>query len=643
MSIIFGIRAANDEQQVCENRLRRLAQATESHAPDGTAIRTKRNVGMGFQPRRTHERSTREREPVSDAKGNMLAFDGRIDNHLELADLLGLDQGDQSDSRIVLAAFDLWGAECFSRFVGDWAIALWSYSDRSLYLARDHAGARTLYFLCDGDTVIWSTYLDTFFLHRATYPLSPEFAASYLAGHRIPGLTPYAGIRAVPPASYICFRGNQVSYASHWSPLVPQTILYRTDAEYEDHFRHLFAQAVARRTLDHASPIVAELSGGMDSSSIVCMADEVRQKVACRNNQLETISYYDDSEPNWNERPYFSMVEAQRNRIGLHVKFSFASRAFEPVPSAMGIYRWPGATQATAEHDRLVEAMLTPGGYRSVVSGIGGDELLGGVPFPLPELADHFASGRFVHWLNRSLKWCLRDRTPLVFMLRDSLLFMANAYRGKESEPYGIPPWVSLAKVDLTTYDPFSALSAGERLRSRPSTLTNCFTWASILETLSNRCHPPSTRFEYLYPYLDRDLVEFLLQLPREQLVQPGRRRALMRRALRGIVPTEILERRRKAYAIRGPLYSLQRVPDHLRQLFADSHLAQIGLIDPAILLRSLNDLASGVNVQRWPSLVRAVLLELWLQMPEAGHGRLNSGVAEPSSQRNSGALANCT
>lgn len=642
MSIIFGVRVA-DEEQVCESHLMRLAQATKCHAPDGTAIRTKRNVGMGFQPRRTHERSTLENEPLCDAQGNMLAFDGRIDNHADLADLLGLDQGDRSDSRIVLDAFGLWGAECFSRFVGDWAIALWSYSDRSLYLARDHAGARTLYFFSDGDTLIWSTYLDTFFAHRATYPLSPEFAFSYLGGHPIPGLTPYAGIRAVPPASYICFHGNEVSYRSHWSPLLPQTILYRTDREYEDHFRRLFAQAVARRTLYHASPIVAELSGGMDSSSIVCIADEVRQKTASGNNPLETISYYDDAEPNWNERPYFSMVEAQRNRTGLHVGISFASRAFEPVPSAMGIYRWPGATRATAEHDRLVAAMLAPGGYRSILSGIGGDELLGGVPFPLPELADHVAAGRLVHWLNRSLKWCLRDRTPLVFMLRDSLLFMANAYRGKESDPYGIPPWVSLANGHLRPDDPFSSLSAGERLRSRPSALTNCFTWSSILETLSNRCHPPSTRFEYLYPYLDRDLVEFLLRLPREQLVEPGRRRALMRRALRGIVPTEILERRRKAYAIRGPLYSLQQAPDHLHELFADSHLAEIGVVDPAALLRSLNDLASGVNLQWWPSLVRAVLLELWLHMPGAGQDRSDSGIAVPSSQRNSEALANCT
>jgi asparagine synthase (glutamine-hydrolysing) len=596
---------------------------------------------MGFQPRRTHERSTLEKEPISDAQGNMLSFDGRIDNHVDLADLLGLDQGDRSDSRIVLAAFGLWGAKCFSRFVGDWAIALWSYSDRSLILARDHAGARTLYFFSDGNTLIWSTYIDTFFSLRATYPLSPEFASSYLAGHRIHGLTPYAGIRTVPPATYICFRGNQVSCRSHWSPLRPQTILYRTDAEYEDHFRHLFAQAVSRRTLHHASPIVAELSGGMDSSSIVCMADEVRQKVASRNNPLETISYYDDSEPNWNERPYFSMVEAQRNRSGLHVRISFASRAFEPVPAAMGIYRWPGATRATAEHDRLVEAMLTPGGYRSILSGIGGDELLGGVPFPLPELADHVASGRFVHWLNRSLKWCLRDRTPLVFMLRDSFLFMAHAYRGKETDLCGIPPWVSLANVHLTPYNPFSSLSAGERIRSQPSTLTNCFTWASVLETLSNRSHPPSTRFEYLFPYLDRDLVEFLLQLPREQLVQPGRRRAMMRRALRGIVPTAVLERRRKAYAIRGPLYSLQRAPDHLHQLFVDSRLSQYGLIDPAMLLRSLNDLGNGVNVQWWPSLVRAVLLELWLQTPGAGHKRSNTDVAATSPNRNHGAIAN--
>ena len=76
---------------------------------------------------------------------------------------------------------------------------------------------------------------------------------------------------------------------------------------------------------------------------------------------------------------------------------------------------------------------------------------------------------------------------------------------------------------------------------------------------------PPSIiRREYRYPYLDWDLVEFLLCVPREQLVRPGRRRYMMRNALKGIVPAEVLERRRKAFITRSPLLALQSARERI-------------------------------------------------------------------------------
>ena len=145
MSILFGI--SRPEGQVVEEReLIELAQGTGRFAPDGTFIRATGRIGMGFQPYHTHLRSKLESLPKVDAHGNMLILDGRLDNHLELCELLELPRDKTADSAIILAAFGRWGEDCFSRFVGDWALALWSNADRTLYLARDHAGMRTLYF-----------------------------------------------------------------------------------------------------------------------------------------------------------------------------------------------------------------------------------------------------------------------------------------------------------------------------------------------------------------------------------------------------------------------------------------------------------------------------------------------------------------
>jgi asparagine synthase (glutamine-hydrolysing) len=124
MSVIFGVRRV-DGAPVSDSYLRELARATEGFALDGTFVEHDVCAGMGFQPYFTHERSRLEAQPAIDARGNMVAFDGRLDNHEELRTVLGLSPQILADSLIVLAAFERWGECCFARLVGDWALALW--------------------------------------------------------------------------------------------------------------------------------------------------------------------------------------------------------------------------------------------------------------------------------------------------------------------------------------------------------------------------------------------------------------------------------------------------------------------------------------------------------------------------------------
>jgi asparagine synthase (glutamine-hydrolysing) len=171
MSVIFGTRGASGTT-LQEWKLLELARATDRFAFDGTFVRAKGNVGMGFQPFHTHERSSLESQPAIDSLGNVIALDGRIDNYEELCDLLALDACRSPDSSIVLAAFRTWGEDCFRTLIGDW-----SQKDRSLFLARDHAGSRTLYFEENGETLLWSTFLETFFVAGKPRALDTSYVA----------------------------------------------------------------------------------------------------------------------------------------------------------------------------------------------------------------------------------------------------------------------------------------------------------------------------------------------------------------------------------------------------------------------------------------------------------------------------------
>ena len=626
MSIIFGIRTV-EERLVDEQHLLHLARGTDRYAPDGVSVCVMDSVGMGLQPFRTHLRSRLESKPGVDVRGNMITLDGRIDNHAELSTLLGLGRNGVPDSAIVLAAFDRWGEECFSKLVGDWALALWSCFDRSLYLARDHAGTRTLYFEQAADCVVWSTYLETFFVENANRDLDARFAASYLTCRPLNDLTPYQGIRAVPSAHFVRFRGDTLVRRAHWEGMIANELHYGADMEYEEHFLSLFRQAVERRS-GPGAPVLAHLSGGMDSTSIVCMSDRIcRSGDGCSPESLvNTLSLYNDLEPSWNERPYFSLVEERRGKAGIHVDVSAMGPTFEPLISSLGPSLLPGCDSETVTRDLALQQQIG-GDYRVILSGLGGDEVLGGVPQPLPELADLLVARKFGTFLSRSIEWCLPERKPLLRMLADTLRFVVRLYLRPQVHAGPLPAWVQPQVRELSRRGERRWAARRGNWRLRPSAIDRGMTWWSILESMPHLFPSLVTRREYRYPYLDRDLVEFLFRVPPRVLINPGRRRTLMRNALKGIVPEEVLERKRKAYVVRKPLFSLQSAHEKLTTLFSDSRLAERGLISPSAIQPVLERVADGNQLQDWPPLMRSISLELWLRSkPSAVSSKVDQG-----------------
>ena len=615
MSIQFGLwqpwGPAIEERQMVE-----LGQLSARHALDGTFVACRRSVGMGLQPLITHERSKPELRPTVFADGCMVTLDGRIDNHAELREQVASADPKMADSILVAALFRRWGPDCFSKLVGEWAIALWSLSQQSLYLARDHAGTRTLYFDVSEDHVLWSTVLDTFLAKGNTVRLDEAYAARYLGCLPVRELTPYQGIRAVPPAHYLVIDEQGVRRHRHWEPTTKERIQYRSDVEYEDHFISLFRQSVRRRTEDGA-PILAELSGGIDSSSIVCISDRIlSERGASRDELLDTVSYFDDSEPNWDERRYFTVVEAQRGKAGIHLNIAAEDRSFEPLDPNLDIRPcMPGIDSYAAGRQRQLADAMAVRNYRVILSGIGGDEVLGGVPTPLPELADYLISFQLRDLITRSLAFCMLERTPFLHMLAKTAASSAACYCTLFSDRIEVPPWISRRLRRVATDARIDDAARVPRFGRLPSRIENGVSWWQTLETLPHLYPSITSRYEYRYPYLDRDLVEFLYRIPREQLVRPGRRRSLMRRALQGIVPAEILERPRKGSLIRAPLLSLQRSERAIQSIFEGSVAGAMGLIDEEQLKIAIAEVAKATSPRWWPAIIKAIQMEFWLRM----------------------------
>jgi len=609
MSIIWGVLKARNTI-VCRSEVRQLGTRTERFATSLTAVYAQGRIGMGTQMNWTHARSGMDEGPVSDAAGNVVSFDGRLDNGREVAQLLELDYLTTSDSKIVLSAFLRWGEDCFARFTGDWAISLWSAMNDRLILARDHAGTRTLYLYRGRNGIVWSTYTDTFMGSRGELSFSKSYAAAYLSCSPIGTHTPYEDIRGVRPGHYLTIQDGIVRERAHWSPLVKNTVRYNRDQEYDEHFLTLFGQSVDRRT-GPGTKILAQLSGGMDSTSIVCMSDHLRRRQDPETPLLDTISYYDDSEASLDERSYFAITEAQRGKRGIHLNTAMSQRTFDPPTTDKGLYHAPGADGFSVQEEERLVRLIWQKDYRVILSGIGGDEVLGGVPTGLPELADSLVTGDVSGLFRRSLAWCLVDRTPLISSLYSTGHYAFQLYAKGTSRKERVPPWISSRLK--SSGDACAPLGSVRRLGIAPHRLSNALAWWCIMETLPHLNPQLLFRSEYRYPMLDKDLVEFLFSIPREQLVKPGRRRFMMRRALQGIVPDQILERRRKAFQLRAPLHSLQQAYRRLDRLWDDSRLADLGFVEVDLLRRELKRCADG-EPEWFQPLFRTIAFELWLR-----------------------------
>src|SRR5262249_49976444 len=140
-------------------------------------------------------------------------------------------------------------------------------------LASDFAGVRPLYYYEEAGRVLWSSRLQSLVDATGISELDEQYIAGLLTVGGCPNRTPYKGIYSVPAGHAVCVSWTSTRIQRFWELPIGEVIRYRNERRYEEQLRALFREAVAVR-LQNESPVIAELSGGLDSSSVVCMADE---------------------------------------------------------------------------------------------------------------------------------------------------------------------------------------------------------------------------------------------------------------------------------------------------------------------------------------------------------------------------------
>jgi asparagine synthase (glutamine-hydrolysing) len=549
-----------------------------------------------------------------------LTIDGRLDNRGDL-ELLLHDElcGEVSDAALALAAYEKWGPAGLLHLIGDWSAAIFDSERKQMVLASDFSGARPLYYSADGECVLWSTELKALVERVQPGELDEQYVAGFLEFGGYPGRTPYRGIHSVPPGQYLTASREGIQIRPFWWPPTGNSIRYARESDYEERLRELFYDAVRCR-LCTDFPVISELSGGLDSSSVACMESHAMRSGTGLTPRIVTLSYEREGSL---DRRFYELVG---NRCGFEsVRLSTSSLRFvaeDRTGDAEPAF-WEELHSGVAEVARQT-------GARTLVTGTLGDLMMGNFDDDSCQCADLIRAGRMGTALKESMGWALALRLPVwgIFW-RALLMALPAAMVSSRAELFAGGPEVPESKEDSLTPEFRARTGQGDGLsrgwmEARPSRRKHIRGLTQFLELRRLQPPEPLTQIYRTHPYVHRPLVEFMLSIPPAMVCGPGEPRRLMRRAFQSFWPPELRGRRSKDSFGGAFLDALRPLIPPLVNRVKDLQVVQRGYVNPESLKMRLERMAQSLDCNSG-QLRHLILLELWLCKSRFG-GRLGSG-----------------
>lgn len=521
--------------------------------------------------------------------GLVCDFDGRLDDTA-------------APSSAALDQYRRYGVAGFRDLVGDWSLVLRDYPGRALVLASDYAGVRPLYYAFDGRRALWSSTLAGVVRAAASTELDDVFIASFLSRRPAAGRTPYRGIRSVPPGHAVRIAEGRETVERFWDLPVARETRLADDRAYEEQLLELFRQAVKARVRGH-DVVCAELSGGLDSSSVVGMAARVHPR-------LTTVSY---THPGAADEKFIATVEAEFGLPAEHLDVGESSYASASEPGGAAPLWWAPRFRELAER-------LASLGAGAVLTGQLGDLVMGNSFDDSDQIAGLLRRFEFRRAGREAYRWSRALRMPVYPILWRALRMSVSSWTPESTAD--LSPTTGLTRFEGTSLtDRLSRVlveSAADPheydWRPAPPDRRRRFrAMARMLATRRLQTPEPLHRFSFTHPFAHRPLVEFMLTIPPAQLCRPGEPRRLMRRAFQGLLPEAVLRRRLKASfgdvfdrALRPMAAELQQKPGRLLTV-------ERGYVDRASLLDRLERYAQGLDCNSG-QLHAIILLEFWLR-----------------------------
>lgn len=626
---IAGILNFNGES-ISEVLIKGMTDTLYHRGPDDEGYYGDSGIALGHRRLSIIDLSSAGHQPMSNEDGTLwLVYNGEIYNYQEIA-LELKEKGhvfkSRTDSEVIIHAYEEWAEQCLNRFNGMWAFALWDSRKRQLFCARDRFGIKPFYYYADKNRFVFASEIKSILTDK-TIPRRPNDGVifDYLAFENNDYIdhteeTFFYGIKRLMPAHYLVvdIRGG-IHWARYWDIDPYKQIDKITDEEAAHRFYELFKDSIRLR-LQSEVPLGTCLSGGLDSSSIVCMINKLILEhgvnLAVIGERQKTFSACFDDKA-CDEREFIKAVIDKTN-VETNCVFPDGKRLFDLAPKFIEDQGEPvaGTSQWAAW---LVMRMVRERGVTVVLNGQGADEILAGYSsYFNANFKDLFKTLRFfqlkrelelfAEYQGYSKKWLTKEvikHFNPVHPFRWKRRFLCE-----KTNPF--PSWLN---QDFTQVYGHTIVEIPKYKGYMDQSLYHFLTFERLPSLLRYEDRNSMVfSVEARLPFLDYRLVEYCFSLPSEQKIRDGKGKIVLRNAMKGIIPNKVQERIVKiGFATPENTWFRNDCRKEIEEIINSKSFREKGYFNGDAVMRHFQGFVKGEPVNPRP-IWKYLNLELWLQ-----------------------------
>ena len=555
---ICGILNLIESQPVDRTLIERMTGSLAHRGPDDAGYFVEGRVGLGHRRLSIIDLSGGQQPIFNEDRSATIVFNGEIYNYRDLA--AGLASAGhifktRSDTETILHAYEEYGDACVDRLRGMFGFAIWDRTKQRLLLARDRLGIKPIYYYTNGRILAFASEVKALLdIPEVPREVDPEALDMYLALRYVPGpRTMFKNIYRLQPGHILVADGGGVRISKYWDIEYPDPDP-RPAGQLLERFQELLEESVRLRLIAEV-PLGVFLSGGLDSSAILA----TMSKVAGGSERIKTFSVgYQAANAQEEAANEFEYARLAARTFGAdHHEYHLEARSFADfVPELVRYLDEPLADPSCVPLyfiSKLAREHITV-----VLSGEGADEILAGYGIygrmltmdriyqrngPLRRLAPRVADLAPSEKLRHYLRMCgqpleSRYRGVSRGLTNEALGRLVGTDRARRSE--GL-----LQEVFGGFYQAVSGTTPLNRML-----YTDAKVWLPDDLLIKADKMTMANGLELRVPFLDHKMVEFAATLPAESKIQANRGKALLRTAMRGVLPAEIIDRPKKGFPI---------------------------------------------------------------------------------------------